>query len=230
MVLARIGHRIREHWLLLLVSVACLVFAFAFAEFGSGVLDGDHKGLDHAVRDYMRAHQSAAGTGIWSALTRLGERQVLIPLALIAGWPLLRRHWPWFFVLLFCALFSGEVASILKNGFEVPRPPLGLSERDSFSFPSGHTIAAASITAVLGYLALRERILPVTYIAAGTLLVLLVAISRVYLDMHWFSDVVGGALIGASFSTGVCALFEWLVIVFTSVRKRRAAALRQVPG
>jgi len=222
--------RAREHWLLLLVSIGCLVFAVAFLKVGSEVLEGDHKGLDLAVRDWIRAHHSPAGELVFNFVTWFGERWLLLPFALIVGWPLFRGHLEWFVIMLFCSLASAELSSILKHGFEMPRPPLGDALRDSFAFPSGHVIATATTTAVIGYLALRRRIAPIAYITGGIVITLLVGASRIYLDMHWFSDVVGGILVGATFSTGVCALFEWLMLAFTSVRRRRAAAIRQAPG
>jgi undecaprenyl-diphosphatase len=211
---------------MLLVSIGCLVFAFAFAEVGSRVLQGDHKGLDQVVRDWFQSWQSPAGERVFNWITWFGHRLVLLPVAVLLGWPLFRRHLEWLVILLFCAIASAELSSILKHGFEMPRPPLGDSIKDSFAFPSGHTIATATVSAVLGYLALRRRIAPFAYIAGGVVITLLVGASRIYLDMHWFSDVIGGILVGSTFATGVCALYEWLMLAFTSVRKRRAAALR----
>ena len=219
--------RAREHWLMLLVSIGCLIFAYAFLQVGSEVLDGDHKRLDHAVRDWFRAHHTADGERVFNVLTYLGDRYVLLPLAVIVGWPLFRKHKEWLLVLLFCGLASAEVNSILKNEFEMLRPPLGLSVKDSFAFPSGHTTAAAAVAAVIGYLALRARIAPLAYVVGALVTVVIVAFSRVYLDMHWFSDVVGGFLIGSTFSTGVCALFEWLELAFSRIRRRRESSLRE---
>lgn len=230
MTLHSVLKRAREHWLMLLVSVGCLVFAYAFLQVGSEVLEGDHKALDHAVRDWFRAQQNPTDLRIFNILTYLGDRYVLIPLAVLVGWPLFRGHLEWLIVMLFCALASAEVNSILKHEFEMLRPPLGLSVKDSFAFPSGHTTAAAAVAAVLGYLALRRRIFPLLYITGAVIVVVIVAFSRIYLDMHWFSDVVGGMLIGSTFGAGVCALFEWLELAFTSVRRRRSTALRQEPG
>jgi membrane-associated phospholipid phosphatase len=219
--------RAREHWLMLLVSMGCLLFAYAFLQVGSEVLDGDHKQLDHAVRDWFRAQHTPGGERVFNILTYLGDRYVLLPLAAIVGWPLFRKHREWFVVLLFCGLASAEVNSILKNEFEMLRPPLGLSMKDSFAFPSGHTTAAAAVAAVIGYLALRARIFPLAYVVGAVTVVVVVGFSRIYLDMHWFSDVVGGFLIGSTFSTGVCALFEWLELALSRIRRRRESSLRE---
>ena len=215
---------LRAHWLMLLASAGCLAFAVAFAEVGSDVLDGDHKSMDYAVRDWMRSHHTDRGHRIFAILTHFGDRVVLIPLALILGWPLLRGHLSWIVLMLFVGLSSAELVAVLKQGFEVLRPPIGLQHSKSFAFPSGHTTATATFAAVLGYLSLRERIAPIAYITGGVILTLIVAVSRVYLDMHWASDVIGGILIGSTFATGCCALYEWLTLAFTRIRGLRGAS------
>ena len=220
----------RDHWLMLLASVICLAFAVAFAEVGSDVLEGDHKSMDYAVRDWMRAHHTDIGHRIFVVISHFGDRVVLIPLALIAGWPLFRGHKSWIVLMLFVGLASAELVSVLKQGFEVLRPPIGLQHSRSFAFPSGHTTATATFATVIGYLSMRREIAPIAYVTVGTILTLLVGTSRMYLDMHWASDVIGGILIGSTFAAGSCALFEWLTLAFTTIRRRRSASSRTVRG
>lgn len=217
---------LRDHWLMLLASVISLAFAFAFAEVGSDVLEGDHKRMDHAVRDWMRSHHTDVGHRIFVVLTHFGDRTVLIPLALIAGWPLFRGHKSWIVLMLFAGLASAELVSVLKQGFEVLRPPIGLQHSKSFAFPSGHTTATATFATVLGYLSMRRSIAPIAYVGIGVLLTVIVGISRMYLDAHWASDVIGGVLIGSTFAAGCCALFEWLTLAINTVRRPRAARSR----
>lgn len=224
-----VGKVLRDHWLMLLGSIACLVFAFAFAELGGEVHEGNLRLVDDAVREWVRGIHTDNGHRVFALLTRLGDRVVLLPLALVLGWPLLRGYWSWLVLLVFTSLASAELVSVLKNGFEVLRPPIGLQHSKSFAFPSGHATAAATAAAVLGYLSLRRRIAPVAYITGGSLVVLVVAFSRLYLDMHWFSDVVGGILIGSTFAVGCCALYQWLKLAITTVRRRRLATRRLVP-
>lgn len=219
---------LRDHWLMLLASVICLAFAFAFAEVGSDVLEGDHKRMDYAVRDWMRSHHTDAGHRVFEIVSHFGDRVLLIPLALILGWPLFRGHYSWIVLLLFVGISSAEVVSILKQGFEVLRPPIGLQHSKSFAFPSGHTTATATFATVLGYLSLRREIAPIAYVTVGTILTLLVGVSRMYLDMHWASDVIGGILIGSTFAAGSCALFEWLTLAFKTVLRRRYASSRSL--
>lgn len=96
------------------------------------------------------------------------------------------------------------VTSLMKAGFAIPRPEMVSVPPSSFAFPSGHT---SGITVIIGLAATfvahewppyqRWKI----YAIAG-LPILLIAASRLYLGVHWFSDVVGGLLLGLS----VCGL------------------------
>jgi MYXO-CTERM domain-containing protein len=221
---------LHDHWLMLLGSIACLTLAFAFAYVGEEVMAGSFRGLDVAVREWVAAHQHTGLRRAFVLVTYLGTRAVLIPLGIVVGWPLLRGYWSWLVLLLFCVLASSELVSILKDGFEVLRPPLGMENHRSFSFPSGHTTAAATAAAVLGYLALRRRRHHVAYIAGGAALVLAVAVSRVYLEEHWTTDVIGGMLIGSTFAVGCCAMYQWLKLGFTTIRRRRYATSQPLPG
>ena len=221
---------LKDHWVMLLGSIACLAMAFAFAEVGSDVVEGNHRQLDTAVREWMQSHHTDAGHRAFVLVTKLGERLVLIPLALVVGWRLFRGHWPWVVLFLFCSLASAELVSLLKQGFEVLRPPIGLQHSKSFAFPSGHTTATAAAAAFLGYLAVRRRVAPFAFIAVGAIVTLAVGFSRIYLDMHWTTDVIGGILIGSMFSLGCCALFDWLELAFKTISRRRRATSRLLPG
>lgn len=221
---------LKDHWLMLLGSAACLTLAYAFTELGSGVHEGELRGMDLAVREWVAAQRTDSGVRIFSLVTRLGEHRYLLPLAVLAGWPLLRGYWSWLVLLVFCSLASAELTSVLKDGFEVLRPPLGVERHRSFSFPSGHVTASATVAAVLGYLAMRRRVAPVLYIGIGGVVVLLVAMSRVYLDRHWASDVIGGMLIGSTFAVGCCALYQWLKLAFTTIQRRRRPTFRPAAG
>ncbi len=128
--------------------------------------------------------------------TQLGANPVLISVLLVCcGWLLLKGnskaavHWLATFI---CA---GLLTWILKVTTQVPRP---LAAATGFSFPSAH---AGMSVAVYGYLALliarelpqHQRWLP--YLCAGCLVVP-IALSRLYLGAHWFSDVLAGLTLG----------------------------------
>jgi membrane-associated phospholipid phosphatase len=200
--------RDREDWILLLLAVGCLVFAFVFAQFGSDVLEGELRSIDVAVREWIMRNRTSAGRAIFSGITLLGAKELLVPLGIVIGWLLFRRTKGWILIVIFCALASAEFVGILKRVYGVTRPAGGIERSMGLSFPSGHSAGSAALLIFLGYVAVRHRISPWIVGPVVAVVVLLVGISRIYLDMHWTSDVIGGWTIGAVFGVGSCALYE----------------------
>ena len=200
--------RDREDWVLLLLAVGCLALAFLFAKFGSEVLEGELRGADVAVRDWVLAHRTATGRVIFNGITLLGAKEVLVPLGLLIGWRMFRGTRGWVLLVIFCALATAEFVGLLKRVYRLPRPEGGIERSMGLSFPSGHSAGSAALLIFLGYVAVRHRASPWIVVPVVGLVILLVGLSRIYLDMHWMSDVFGGWTIGAVFGVGSCALYE----------------------
>jgi undecaprenyl-diphosphatase len=214
-------NRSREDWILLLLAGGCLTLAYFFARYGSEVVEGEMTTIDLAVRQWTLAHRSAAGRAFFGAVTFLGTRELLVAAGVLVGWRLFRRTRGWVPLLVFCALTSAEFVRFLKHVYQVRRPEGGI-ERMSMSFPSGHSSGSAAILIFLGYVAIRNGVKARIVVPVALVIVLLVGISRVYLDMHWTSDVLGGWVIGAAFGVGCCAIFD--LIQRERARQRNASA------
>ncbi len=97
-------------------------------------------------------------------------------------------------------LFNFIVSEIIKNIIQRPRPEvLRLIPESSFSFPSGHSLVSTSFCGILIYLILKSEMnknLKVILTVLLALFPILVGISRIYLGVHYPSDVLGGYLIG----------------------------------
>lgn len=124
-----------------------------------------------------------------------------------------RRRAMALFVLL--ALGGGQVlASLLKLGVDRPRPELvpHLVEVVTLSFPSGHAMGAALTYGTLGVLAAGiapNRAARICLLSLAVIATLLVGVSRVYLGVHWPSDVLAGW----------CAGFAWAALCFLAMRR-----------
>jgi undecaprenyl-diphosphatase len=107
------------------------------------------------------------------------------------------------------------VVSLLKFGFARPRPELvsHLVNVNSFSFPSGHAAMAAVTYLTLGALLARVQKRPLMklyVLAVASILVLLVGFTRVYLGVHWPTDVLAGWCIGTAWAIGCWLAATWL--------------------
>ncbi len=144
--------------------------------------------------------------------------RIVLPLAAAAVFYLWRKEWA---VSLAIVLGYGgvmQLSSILKQLFARPRPsvfpPLALES--SFSFPSGHTMSAVAFYGLLSLLLWRhhQRI----WAVLPGLWVLLVAFSRVYLGVHYPSDVLASLAVGTIYLAALYLLFEQV-----EKRSRKAA-------
>jgi undecaprenyl-diphosphatase len=180
--------------------------------FGSGAALADHvddAGLgatayDTAVWTFAVAHRDAVGTAIASSLRVAGGTVALCALAAAAGLLFLLRGRRLDAALAVSTPFVGTLLSDgLKLGYGRPRPPAEaqLVPETGFSLPSGHTTDA---TVVLGVLALvlvvrtASRVRRTLIAAAATLAITAAGAGRIYLGVHWATDVVTGWLLGAA--------------------------------
>jgi undecaprenyl-diphosphatase len=162
-----------------------------------GPTPGDQTALD-VVNDIRLGWLDDIAEGV----SLLGASYVVIPLAVLAGGALAwARRWWELGVLVAGLIASFVLVDQIKDWTERPRPPGGLVDADGYAFPSGHAAYATFYTWLAVTVALR--IVPGLtrrglLIGAGVAVTVVVGLSRVYLDVHWLSDVSGGWALGAS--------------------------------
>jgi undecaprenyl-diphosphatase len=214
---------------LLLAAIVIAGGLFGFIEMMDVARDNEPHALDSTI---LLAFRQAGNPSIpigpsWFAeavrdLTALGSASVLIFItaATIIYLLITARRGPALFVFL--AVAGGQVlSSLLKLGVDRPRPDLvtHLAEVHTLSFPSGHAMLSAVTYLTLGALAARvapRRAVKVYLLGIALLATFLVGASRVYLGVHWPSDVLAGWCAGASW-----AMLCWLVAQWF-LRRRRA--------
>ena len=190
---------------LLAAAAALLLFTWL----GREVLEGEALRLDVRVRTLAQAWASPALTGVMVAASFYGGPVVLIPAALVAAFAFLVHGWHRGALLVVLTVTGAALLNwLLKVTFARGRPeaffdyPLPLSP----SFPSGHALYAASIFGGLAALLtarLKHRSLRVAVWSAAAFLILLVGFSRVYLGVHYPSDVLAGYSIAVIWVTFV---------------------------
>jgi undecaprenyl-diphosphatase len=180
-------------------SLAAAVVALAlFTWLAEEMLEGATARFDMTIRNWVHGMASPGLTAIMKAITLLGS-QGLIAGFLVAGavfWLLgWKRAVGW---LAVSVIGSGLLVVVLKFGFQRPRPvPFYGPPLQSFSFPSGHSLSSFCFYGVLaGLITARVRSLWLRILVwiAAAVLVLAIGISRIYLGVHYPSDVVAGYL------------------------------------
>jgi undecaprenyl-diphosphatase len=138
----------------------------------------------------------------------LSMTAAVVGVAALLAW---RRRWPGLVVWLSSMTLATGLNVILKGLCERPRPPLGLVEEHSFSFVSGHSLAAAAfaITLVLVWVPAGQRRRRLLIVAAAYALAM--AASRVYLRAHWLTDAWTGVVIGVACAVTVALIASWWV-------------------
>jgi undecaprenyl-diphosphatase len=199
---------------LLLIGAAL----FAFFKLASEVSEGDTMALDRAILTGLRSAADPA-TPIgprWlpeamTDLTALGGATVLLLVsAFVIFYLLLSGRMRTALFILAATAGGTALGGLLKLIYARPRPGLvpHLVDVTSSSFPSGHATDSAIVYLTLAALLARtvpERALRIYIIGVAILLTLLIGVSRVYLGVHWPSDVIAGWTIGAAWALG-CSL------------------------
>lgn len=208
-------------------AVVLVGAAWLFGGISEDLITGDPLILvDEIISEWLRSHTTprlAMGMHFVSALA--SAVAVSIMFALMGGVLLLKRCWYWLMGLV-SAVAGGMLLNVLlKNLFGRARPgwadPL-MALADS-SFPSGHTMMATIIYGFLAtWLVLRNGSWPWRFLIAAItiLLIFLVALSRMYLGAHYFSDVL------AAMAAGIA----WLALCLTAVETLRRHRGRLLAG
>ncbi len=140
----------------------------------------------------------------------LGTLWFCAPLVLVAAaWHLARRERREALAWLAVGAAAALLPELVKAAVARPRPTLWpwLIPTSGYSFPSGHAVAGAALYSLLGWMALRSRGLGRAGYALGLTVGVFVGVGRLYVGVHWPSDVLAGWAIGAALSLGAV---RWL--------------------
>jgi membrane-associated phospholipid phosphatase len=207
---------------LLVLTVAAWVFG-AVAE---DVVEGDTR-LDTRLADWLHDHATSGWTTFFEAVTFLGNVPTLAVVALASAVVLAAKGRTAELQLLLLAAVGTQILTLgLKLGFERERPffPDPLATESSYSFPSGHASVSLAVYGTLGFILARhldDRRAQIASLAAATVLVGLIGFSRLYLGVHFLSDVVAGFSVGLAW-VALCAVLLHLRVRF---RERRQTSL-----
>ena len=205
----------------LTVGIAVLLLAvFVFAHIAEDVVARDSLILlDERVIQWLHAHTTPGRTAFFLFVTHWHNTLgVLVMTTLLVLWLAFKRSWDWVLRVLLSVPLGMLLNVLLKSIFQRQRPAFDqpLLSLVTYSFPSGHTAAATLLYGVLGawLVTVLQRRWHAPVVVLATVMVALVALSRVYLGAHYPSDVFAA----------MASSTAWLAVVFTGVstwRKRQ---------
>ena len=174
-------------------------------------------GLDHSTHELVESTRLASLQGSMEAVSLLGQRTALIPLILLASllaWRP-RRRWALAFPLVMAG--TGALQFLAKWAVDRPRP-----NEAAWGFPSGHALSVLVFFGLVAYLVCTSgtrRCWRWTSVALAVATILTVGFSRLYLNMHWLSDVGGGFAVGLAY----LLIAIWFVERLPARRSQRLA-------
>ncbi len=194
------------------VAVSLLLVA-AFIALGR-LVAGGMLAVDQAVSLALHRLASPPLTAAMRLITELGAAVVAVPLlGLTVGVLLARRRRGLAVLVAVSWLGSWAIDTLTKLVFARARPSLfePLASAASYSFPSGHTLSAVISFGLLAYLLARRRSpwVRAALVLGAVVLMVLVAVSRIYLGVHYFTDVLGSFIIGSA----------WLLVSVLALRR-----------
>ncbi len=218
----------RADFVVLVAVLAAATAGWAFLKIADEVTEGEHGHTDEWVVRSLRAPGNPSDPigPRWLAevardVTALGGYAVLTLLvAAVIGYLLMARHYPAALLVLSATLGGLLLSFLLKGVYARPRPDLvpHLTYVTSSSFPSGHAMLSAVVYLTLG--AMLARLVEgwwakLYFVAVALILTLLVGVSRVYLGVHYPSDVLAG------WSAGLA----WAVLCWLAARQLQRRGL-----
>lgn len=214
--------------------VAILVVGALFTAWaGDGFIDLAEKvhakntALEHAdtsVHDWTITERSPGSTRFFTTMTMIGGPiGVAVILVIVAIVLAVRRRWRWLIYLAVTAGGGGLLSMELKRYFARARPDVAemIRRANGYSFPSGHAMGSAVAFGALAYLsfrAIKSWPAKTAVIAFLYTVIAAVALSRVYLGVHWISDVLGGVTAGTVWVASTTVAYETL----RRIRRARA--------
>ena len=192
---------------------------------------------DRYMHDWARSQRSTTATAFFTFFTIVGTPVGLgLLVAVVAALLIARKRFRWAAFLVLTSGIGSLIVVQLKIFFARARPDLAeaLRTADGYSFPSGHAMGSTVVFGALSYLVLRMSVpwpKRAAGLAASGAIIAAISISRVYLGVHWISDIGAGIAAGTVWvvvSTVAYETFRRIRLV-RELRQRRAAEI-SAPG
>ncbi len=196
----------------ILITVVSLYF---FVKIGIDVFESEFSFFDHSVLNFFYQHRTAWLDVIMRVISYLGGR-VMVGIGIIFAILLtIKKNTHISMLFLFILITAAGINSILKFTARRPRPnyfPL-ISVKD-YSFPSAHAMDSFVFYTSVSYFVYhytKRRLLAILLSGLSVILIFLIGVSRVYLGVHYPSDVLAGYFAGLMWFTSVLVVQRTLI-------------------
>lgn len=201
---------------ILLIGVAATLFIGEdFVELGVKMHEGNPTvlDLDRRALSWASGVRSTSATVFFTAFTRLGTPIGLAVVTMVGVLAIFRGHRDQAMYLVTTAILGGALNVLLKGMFARARPDLAaaLSNAQGYSFPSGHAMGSTVVLGAISYVVMRAHFswrVRSSIIALLAAVTLTIGISRVYLGVHWLSDIAAGFAAGLVWLITATVAFE----------------------
>lgn len=193
----------------------CLLILFVVAKLAEEVLEKEAFAFDTSFLLWLHQFANPSIDNLMLFITNLGNpRTVVIVAGVTLGTLLWRRYRVETYIFVLTCLGALVLNTGLKLFFSKPRPQLWklLISEKSFSFPSGHALGSMVMYGFIAYILTTHypKISQIIYVLA-VILIAAIGISRLYLGVHWPTDVIAGYGVG----------FLWLMICITMLKLQK---------
>lgn len=214
----------------LTIIIAAVLFVIAlngFVQFTDELAENDLEDIDEAVTEFVVSRRSDALSVYFTFATDLGDRHayVIITAMLALFFFIKKRSWKFIFQTAVVLLLASLSNIVLKRVFNRARPLTEhLVDVNTLSYPSGHSMSAMAFYGFLIFLCIRHtmprwlRFVLVTFLM---LLIFSIGVSRIYLGVHYPSDVAGGFVGGLIWIAFCAVVFSTLELLRKGQKSRR---------
>ncbi len=194
------------------------IFAYLFVSLLYGFFTQDVFVLsDLRILNIIKTLREESLTQVMLFVTTLGDKLVIFSgIFLVSLFFILIKRWRYLVTILASTFFGEIFIWAMKHLVERKRPPLSVAliQEDGFSFPSGHAFMAMAFYGLIGYFVfrrVRSKTFKVLVVLLFAFLIIIISFSRLYLGVHWPSDVL------ASLTAGLA----WISVFITALEIRR---------
>lgn len=196
------------------------------------VFDGETMAIDRGVLLTLRTYHTPLLDRVMTVISMFGSEILVGLVVMVAIYLVWSRRWGAAASLILVVAGASVLNGLIKGHFQRPRPTefvaplLGVGTAQQWSFPSGHAMVSAAFYLFVAYLTWRllRGWLRIAWTTGLIALILLIGLSRLYLGLHYFTDVIAGYAAGSTWTETVILAGKLMSYRQWSPLERRRAA------